>query len=216
MVLPRPTSLSFYTLIYPPALSGQMISCSWVCLNLSGSCRLLNYGMICLCKLNRPPLCRFLNHFLNPSLLHSFWHLQRVRLDLLDFNSLFWLLLLRFLLMFYAFQCIVVFWALREQLCLSIYDVLFFSVQHFCQLWLFLKCLTIGLDHICLWECRDSVTSVFDTHWQFKFEHLWSLFLPFIDHSLTLQIKFSPNINYIHIFIIFFRIFLHQIQTNQC
>lgn len=34
--------------------------------------------------------------------------------------------------------------------------------------------------------------------------------------SLNLQMMFSPNIHYIHIFIIFFSLFLHQIQTPSC
>ncbi len=71
MGLPHLTFLS-YTLTRPPILSGQLISCSWMCQRQSvsseGIVRLLwqlpNYGMICLCPLGRPLHCLYLNQLL--------------------------------------------------------------------------------------------------------------------------------------------------------
>ncbi len=72
MGLPHLTFLSCYTLTCPPILSGQLISCSWMCQRQSVSSegivrllwQLLNYGMICLCPLGRSLHCLYLNQLL--------------------------------------------------------------------------------------------------------------------------------------------------------
>ncbi len=125
MGLPHLTFLSCYnTLTCPPILSGQLISCSWMCQRQSVSSegivrllwQLLNYGMICLCPLGRSLHCLYLNQLLK----HIFflWPLTS------DADIQHW--------QFYCFlMCLFLFYVLYE--CYS-------SVQHFGPLLCFFKC----------------------------------------------------------------------------
>ncbi len=105
MGLPHLTFLSCYTLTCPPVLSGQLISCSWMCQKQSVSLegivlllwQLLNYGMICLCPLGKPLHYLYLNQLLK----HIFF------LWPLTSDADIWLIILSLYRLLMCFICIL-------------------------------------------------------------------------------------------------------------